>query len=221
MAAMRQGTELAAANGIPEWGQETADRFNRGKSEKERITPEMAWAILGDAQSIWENEMSKDNADPDAAYKAVVESFKEDGLGESYIPDFFKRVSEDIGYENAEAEYKSAKEAARKVPPPTRKQQKVRAAQIEDMRQWREIQSIGSDPFTPGGGRNMLALASLSAPEMTPPEAARLQKARDTFAKARSRRENREAEEAQARAAQEKNRKKREELRKRLMNKKK
>lgn len=220
MAAMRQGTELAAANGIPEWGQETADRFNRGKSEKERITPEMAWAILGDAQSIWENVILTTN-DPDAAYKAVVESFKEDGLGESYIPDFLKRVSEDIGYENAEAEYKIAKEAERKVPPPTRKQQKVRAAQIEDMRQWREIQSIGSDPFTPGGGRNMLALTSLSAPEMTPPEAARLQKARDTFAKARSRRENREAEEAQARAAQEKNQKKREELRKRLMNKKK
>lgn len=220
MAAMRQGTELAAANGIPDWGQGTADRFNRGKSEKERITPEMAWAILGDAQSIWENVILTTN-DPDAAYKAVVESFKEDGLGESYIPDFLKRVSEDIGYENAEAEYKIAKEAERKVPPPTRKQQKVRAAQIEDMRQWREIQSIGSDPFTPGGGRNMLALASLSAPEMTPPEAARLQKARDTFAKARSRRENREAEEAQARAAQEKNRKKREELRRRLMNKKK
>ena len=220
MAAMRQGTELAAANGIPEWGQETADRFNRGKSEKERITPEMAWAILGDAQSIWENVMLTSN-DPDAAYKAAVESFKEDGLGESYIPDFLKRVSEDIGYENAEAEYKSAKEAERKVPPPTRKQQKIRAAQIEDMRQWREIQSIGSDPFTPGGGRNMLALASLSAPEITPPEAARLQKARDTFAKARSRRENREAEEAQARAVQEKNQKKREELRRRLMNKKK
>lgn len=220
MAAMRQGTELAAANGIPDWGQETADRFNRGKSEKERITPEMAWAILGDAQSIWENVILTTN-DPDAAYKAVVESFKEDGLGESYIPDFLKRVSEDIGYENAEAEYKSAKEAERKVPPPTRKQQKIRAAQIEDMRQWREIQSIGSDPFTPGGGRNMLALASLSAPEITPPEAARLQKARDTFAKARSRRENREAEEAQARAVQEKNQKKREELRRRLMNKKK
>ena len=220
MAAMRQGTELAAANGIPEWGQETADRFNRGKSEKERITPEMAWAILGDAQSIWENVMLTSN-DPDAAYKAAVESFKEDGLGESYIPDFLKRVSEDIGYENAETEYKSAKEAERKVPPSSRKQQKIRAAQIEDMRQWREIQSIGSDPFTPGGGRNMLALASLSAPEMTPPEAARLQKARDTFAKARSRRENREAEEAQARAAQEKNQKKREELRRRLMNKKK
>lgn len=49
----------------------------------------------------------------------------------------------------------------------------------------------------------------------------RLQKARDTFAKAKSRRENREAEETQARAAQEKNRKKREELRNRLMNKKK
>lgn len=220
MAAMRQGTELAEANGIPDWGQETADRFNRGKSEKERITPEMAWAILGDAQSIWENVILTTN-DPDAAYKAVVESFKEDGLGESYIPDFLKRVSEDIGYENAEAEYKSAKEAERKVPPPTRKQQKIRAAQIEDMRQWREIQSIGSDPFTPGGGRNMLALASLSAPEMTPPEAARLQKARDTFAKARSRRENREAEEAQTRAVQEKNQKKREELRRRLMNKKK
>lgn len=220
MAAMRQGTELAAANGIPEWGQETADRFNRGKSEKERITPEMAWAILGDAQSIWENVMLTSN-DPDAAYKAAVESFKEDGLGESYIPDFLKRVSEDIGYENAETEYKSAKEAERKVPPTTRKQQKIRAAQIEDMRQWREIQSIGSDPFTPGGGRNMLALASLSAPEMTPPEAARLQKARDTFAKARSRRENREAEEAQTRAVQEKNQKKREELRRRLMNKKK
>ena len=220
MAAMRQGTELAAANGIPEWGQETADRFNRGKSEKERITPEMAWAILGDAQSIWENVMLTSN-DPDAAYKAVVESFKEDGLGESYIPDFLKRVSEDIGYENAATEYKSAKEAERKVLPSTRKQQKIRAAQIEDMRQWREIQSIGSDPFTPGGGRNMLALASLSAPETTPPEVDRLRKARDTFAKAKSRRENREAEEAQARAAQEKNQKKREELRRRLMNKKK
>ena len=79
MVAMRQGTELAEANGIPDWGQETADRFNRGKSEKERITPEMAWAILGDAQSIWENVILTTN-DPDAAYKAVVESFKEDGL---------------------------------------------------------------------------------------------------------------------------------------------
>lgn len=223
MAAMRQGTELAEANGIPDWGQETADRFNRGKSEKERITPEMAWAILGDAQSIWENVILTTN-DPDAAYKAVVESFKEDGLGESYIPDFLKRVSEDIGYENAEAEYKSAKEAARKVPPPTRKQQKIRAAQIEDTRQWRHIaqQSFGfGDPFMPGRANNALAIASLSAPEATPPEVSRLQKARDTFAKAKSRRENREAEEAQARAVQEKNQKKREELRRRLMNKKK
>ena len=223
MAAMRQGTELAAANGMSGWGQQTADRFNHGKSEKERITPEMAWTILGDAQSIWENEMLN-SGDPDIAYKAVVKSFKEDGLGESYIPDFFKRVGEDISYERAETEYKSAKEAERKVPPPAKKQQNIRAAQIEDARQWRNImqQSFGfGDPFMPGRASNALAIASLSAPEATPPEVARLQKARNEFAKVKSRRENREAEEKQARAAQEKNRKKREELRRRLMNKKK
>lgn len=213
------GNELAEANGMADWGQTTADRFNRGKAEKDQIAPEQASAILGRAYTGWENAMLTTN-DPDAAYKAVVKAFQGFGLGESYIPDFFKKAGEDISYERAEAEYKSAKEAERKVPPPTRKQQKIRAAQIEDTRQWREIQSIGADPFTPGGGRNMLALANLSAPAATPPEVSRLQKARDTFAKAKSRRENREAEEAQARAAQEKNRKKREELRRRLMNKK-
>lgn len=213
------GNELAEANGMADWGQTTADRFNRGKAEKDQIAPEQASAILGRAYAGWENAMLTTN-DPDAAYKAVVKTFQGFGLGESYIPDFFKKAGEDISYERAEAEYKSAKEAERKVPPPTRKQQKIRAAQIEDTRQWREIQSIGADPFTPGGGRNMLALANLSAPAATPPEVSRLQKARDTFAKAKSRRENREAEEAQARAAQEKNRKKREELRRRLMNKK-
>lgn len=217
------GKELAEANGMTDWGRTIADRFNRGKAEKDQITPEQALAILGRAYTGWENAMLTTN-DPDAAYKAVVKAFQGFGLGESYIPDFLKRVSEDIGYENAEAEYKSAKEAARKVPPPTRKQQKIRAAQIEDTRQWRHIaqQSFGfGDPFMPGRANNALAIASLSAPEATPPEVSRLQKARDTFAKAKSRRENREAEEAQARAAQEKNRKKREELRNRLMNKKK
>lgn len=217
------GKELAEANGMTDWGRTIADRFNRGKAEKDQITPEQALAILGRAYTGWENAMLTTN-DPDAAYKAVVKAFQGFGLGESYIPDFFKKAGEDINYENAEAEYKSAKEAARKVPPPTRKQQKIRAAQIEDTRQWRHIaqQSFGfGDPFMPGRANNALAIASLSAPEATPPEVSRLQKARDTFAKAKSRRENREAEEAQARAAQEKNRKKREELRNRLMNKKK
>lgn len=217
------GKELAEANGMTDWGRTIADRFNRGKAEKDQITPEQALAILGRAYTGWENAMLTTN-DPDTAYKAVVKAFQGFGLGESYIPDFFKKAGEDINYENAEAEYKSAKEAARKVPPPTRKQQKIRAAQIEDTRQWRHIaqQSFGfGDPFMPGRANNALAIASLSAPEATPPEVSRLQKARDTFAKAKSRRENREAEEAQARAAQEKNRKKREELRNRLMNKKK
>lgn len=217
------GKELAEANGMADWGQTTADRFNRGKAEKDQIAPEQASAILGRAYAGWENIMLTTD-DPDAAYKAVVKVFKGFGLGESYIPDFFKKAGEDISYERAEAEYKSAKEAARKVPPPTRKQQKIRAAQIEDTRQWRHIaqQSFGfGDPFMPGRANNALAIASLSAPEATPPEVSRLQKARDTFAKAKSRRENREAKEAQARAAQEKNRKKREELRNRLMNKKK
>lgn len=217
------GKELAEANGMTDWGRTIADRFNRGKAEKDQITPEQALAILGRAYTGWENAMLTTN-DPDTAYKAVVKAFQGFGLGESYIPDFFKKAGEDINYENAEAEYKSAKEAARKVPPPTRKQQKIRAAQIEDTRQWRHIaqQSFGfGDPFMPGWANNALAIASLSAPEATPPEVSRLQKARDTFAKAKSRRENREAEEAQARAAQEKNRKKREELRNRLMNKKK
>lgn len=213
------GNELAEANGMADWGQTTADRFNRGKAEKDQIAPEQASAILGRAYAGWENIMLTTD-DPDAAYKAVVKVFKGFGLSESYIPDFFKKAGEDISYERAEAEYKSAKEAERKILPSTRKQQSIRAAQIEDTRQWREIQSIGADPFTPGGGRNMLALANLSAPAATSSEVDRLQKARNAFVNAKSRRENREAEEAQARAAQEKNQKKREELRRRLMNKK-
>ncbi len=211
--------EVAEANGIPDWGKETADRFNRGKDEKDQITPEYALEVLGLAEMAYENEMAISD-DPDIAYKAVKRVFKEHELPESNIPDFFKKAGEDISYERAEAEYKSAREAADKLPPRS-KEDKIQDAKNRMRREWSDIWGGGSIGI-PGGPSNFFALHKADATaSQEPPEYKRLENARYHYKNARDRKKRREAEEAQARAAQEKSQKKREELRRRLMNKKK
>ena len=211
--------KVAEANGIPDWGQETADRFNRGKDEKDQITPEYALEVLGLAEMAYENEMAISD-DPDIAYKAVKRVFKEHELPESNIPDFFKKAGEDISYERAEAEYKSAREAADKLPPRS-KEDKIQDAKNRMRREWSDIWGGGSIGI-PGGPSNFFALHKADATaSQEPPEYKRLENARYHYKNARDRKKRREAEEAQARAAQEKSQKKREELRRRLMNKKK
>lgn len=211
--------EVAEANGIPDWGKETADRFNRGKDEKDQITPEYALEALGLAEMAYENEMAISD-DPDIAYKAVKRVFKEHELPESNIPDFFKKAGEDISYERAEAEYKSAREAADKLPPRS-KEDKIQDAKNRMRREWSDIWGGGSIGI-PGGPSNFFALHKADATaSQEPPEYKRLENARYHYKNARDRKKRREAEEAQARAAQEKSQKKREELRRRLMNKKK
>lgn len=211
--------KVAEANGIPDWGQETADRFNRGKDEKDQITPEYALEVLGLAEMAYENEIAISD-DPDIAYKAVKRVFKEHELPESNIPDFFKKAGEDISYERAEAEYKSAREAADKLPPRS-KEDKIQDAKNRMRREWSDIWGGGSIGI-PGGPSNFFALHKADATaSQEPPEYKRLENARYHYKNARDRKKRREAEEAQARAAQEKSQKKREELRRRLMNKKK